>query len=394
MVDEQRRRALPAAVWWAAAAFATLLGFSRISFGLLLPFIKHDFPASYTEYGIVASANFAGYLAGLIGTTLLPRRFHDRRSNVLAIWTIAMSLALSAAAPNLAIIAGARFINGIAQAVATMLTIGLTLSIVPHELRGRASGILWGGGGAGIVLCALSLPYAGSADTGWRFVWLVMALVTAAVVFGLQRVLPERAASPAKDLASAPTDRIAIAILCVQYFFFGAGFADYFTYAPAFAREIVTSSGAFAVAWIIMGVAGMVGGSLWGHFLDGSRRGMTLGASLLVTGIGAFALLIPDLAAAAASAILVGGGSFGVPAQTTALARRFSSADQYVYALSVVTATFGLGQTLGAPLAGWLADAHGLGSAIALSAVIFAAGGLVALGIALRAERRTPAHRA
>ena len=83
---------------------------------------------------------------------------------------------------------------------------------------------------------------------------------------------------------------------------------------------------------------------------------------------------------------MVGSGSFGTPAQTTALTRRFSSAHGYVFALSIVTATFGVGQTLGAPLGGWLADAHGLSSAIATSAGIFGAGGLVALAIALRAR--------
>ena len=300
MPEAQRRPRLPAAVWWGGAAFAALLGFSRISFGLLLPFIKHEFPASYTAYGVVASANFAGYLLALVAMAVLPRRFHDRRNNTIALAVVALTLALSAFAPNLTVIALARFINGLAQGVATMLTIGLALSIVPHELRGRASGVLWGGGGAGIIVCAFALPYAAGALGGWRVVWFAMALVTAAVVFGLHRVLPDHASPPAQQTAdSPPTDRIAIALLCVQYFFFGAGFADYFTYAPAFAHQIVNSTQAFAIAWIITGVAGMLGGSIWGHFLDGSRRGMTLGACLLLSAAGALALLVPSLAAAA-----------------------------------------------------------------------------------------------
>jgi predicted MFS family arabinose efflux permease len=389
MVEVERQPALPIAVWWASASFAALIGFSRVSFGLLLPFIKHEFPASYTEYGIIASANFAGYLIGLIGTMVLPRRFHNRKSNTIAMWMIALSLAVTALAPNLETITIARFINGLAQAVGTMLTIGLALSVVQPALRGRASGLLWGGGGAGIILCALALPYAASVMNGWRVIWCVMALLTAVIFVGLHRVLPERAVVAAGESANVPTDGIAIGILCVQYFLFGLGFADYFTYAPAFAREILASTAAFSVAWIILGAAGGLGGSIWGRLLDGSRRGMTLGSCLLLCGAGAAALLIPNLAAAAMSAVLVGSCSFGTPAQTTALARRFASGQNYVYALSIVTATFGVGQTLGAPLGGWLADGRGLSSAISVSAAIFAVAGLVALTVGTRAPERT-----
>lgn len=378
---------LPAAVWWSAAAFAALIGFSRVSFGLLLPFIKSEFPASYTAYGIAAAANFAGYLAGLVGTAFLPRHFHDRRANTIALATLAITLAVSAVAPTLAVIAAARFFNGLSQAVATMLTIGLTFSIVPHALRGRASGVVWGGGGVGIVLCAAALPYAAAHLGGWRAIWVVMAVITAFVAFALHRVLPDHAAheAPQSD-GHSTTDRPAIAILCAQYFFFGLAFAGYFTYAPALARELIAGTIPFAVAWALTGIAGIAGGSIWGGVLDRSRRGLSLGACLLLGAAGAAVLLAPNLAAAAVSALLVGSCSFGTPAQTTALTRRFSSTHDYVYALTIVTATFAVGQTLGAPLGGWIADASGLASAIGVSAAIFAIGGAVALTIAVRAR--------
>lgn len=379
---------LPASVWWSGAAFAALIGFSRVSFGLLLPFIKTQFPASYTAYGIAAAANFAGYLAGLLGTALLPRRFHDRRTNTIALATLALSLALSAIAPTLPVIAAARFLNGLAQSVAAMLTIGLTLSTVPHALRGRTSGILWGGGGIGIALCALALPYAAAQASGWRAIWMAMAALTAFITIALHRVLPDHAAheAPQLDAKTSATDRIAIAILCAQYFFFGAAFADYFTYAPAYARELIAGTIPFAIAWALTGIAGTAGGSIWGHLLDRSRRGLSLGVCLLLGAAGAAALLAPGLGAAAVSALLVGSSSFGIPTQTTALTRRFSGTHDYVFALTIVTATFAVGQTLGAPFGGWIADRGGLSTAIAASAAIFAIGGAIALAVGIRAR--------
>ncbi|HEY5350232.1 MAG TPA: YbfB/YjiJ family MFS transporter, partial [Candidatus Lustribacter sp.] len=131
------------------------------------------------------------------------------------------------------------------------------------------------------------------------------------------------------------------------------------------------------------------GGGLWGHFLDGSRRGLTLGLCLVLGGVGAAALVLHHLLAAILSAVLVGACVFGTPAQTTALTRRFSSRHDYVRALSLVTAAFAVGQTLGAPIGGAIADAHGLGNAVLLSAAVFAFGGVVAFAIALRVRTST-----
>ena len=374
------------AVWWAGAAFAALLGFSRISFGLLLPFIKHEFPASYTAYGIVAAANFAGYLVGLVAIPLVPRRFHDRRSNTIAMALIAITLALSAIAPSLALLAGARFVNGIAQAVGTILTIGLTLSLVETRLRGRASGIVWGGGAVGIALCALGLPFAAVVVNGWRAIWIIMALLSAIAAVGLHRVLPERALDTTSGDLGPTSDRPAIAILAAQYALFGAAFALYFTYAPAFARDIIAGTGAFALAWFLTGIAGIAGGSVWGHWLDRSRRGLTLGACLGLAGVGAAALLFHNPFAGACSAIVVGGCAFGTPAQTAALVRRFSSGADYMHVLSIVTIAFAIGQTIGAPLGGAIADAQGLAASVLTSAAFFALAGVTALAIALRSS--------
>src|SRR2546427_4057679 len=55
--------------WWAAASFAANLGFSRISYGLLLPSIRMDLRGDYSAYGLIGTANFVGYL---LGTLVVP----------------------------------------------------------------------------------------------------------------------------------------------------------------------------------------------------------------------------------------------------------------------------------------------------------------------------------
>ena len=64
--------------WWTAAAFATIVGFSRISYGLFLPSIQANIGGSLSSYGVVNAANFAGYLLGTLALPLLPARAHKQ----------------------------------------------------------------------------------------------------------------------------------------------------------------------------------------------------------------------------------------------------------------------------------------------------------------------------
>ncbi|QBD77638.1 YbfB/YjiJ family MFS transporter [Ktedonosporobacter rubrisoli] len=48
--------------WWAAGLMATILGFSRLSYGLLLPALRTSLLGSYSLLGLIGTINFAGYL--------------------------------------------------------------------------------------------------------------------------------------------------------------------------------------------------------------------------------------------------------------------------------------------------------------------------------------------
>src|SRR5262245_3309425 len=53
-------------VWWAACSFAAILGFSRLSYGLLFPAVQRDLGGTYSGYGTLATLNFVGYLLGTL----------------------------------------------------------------------------------------------------------------------------------------------------------------------------------------------------------------------------------------------------------------------------------------------------------------------------------------
>jgi predicted MFS family arabinose efflux permease len=378
---------MPRAVWWASWTFVGLVGFSRVSFGLLLPFVKHDYPATYGVYGTVAAANFAGYLVALIALPLVPRAWQTRRANTIAIGVIALTLAASGLAPDLVSLAVARFVNGLAQGVATILTIGLTLALVEPAARGRASGILWGGGGIGIALAGGSIPIAAASPFAWRWVWLAMAVLVAFGIVGLHRSLPDRMSGSVATDDARGNDGPALVVLGAQYTLFGLAFGAYISFAPAFAHALVSGAVALAIAWIITGASAAVGSDLWGRALDRSPRGLTLAICLALGAVGTALLLAAHLAGDVVSAILFGSSSVGGPAQTSALTRRYADGASYVRALSLITMVFAVGQTVGALVGGRIADLAGLGATVSVSSLLFAAAALAALLLLTRPRR-------
>jgi fucose permease len=64
----------PRLIVWAALGFAFNLGFSRLSYGLLLPALRHDFAAPYSVFGLVYTANLVGYFLEPLGRRLCSSR--------------------------------------------------------------------------------------------------------------------------------------------------------------------------------------------------------------------------------------------------------------------------------------------------------------------------------
>lgn len=142
--------------WWAAFSFAVILGFSRLSYGLLLPTIRSDLSGSYGSYGLVGTANFAGYLGGTLGVPFLLARYNDRiKLNLVALLGMNLTLIASAFSFDLWQLGFWRFLIGFFSAVATVLTMALTLERIFPTQRGRASGLAWMGGSLGIVISGL-----------------------------------------------------------------------------------------------------------------------------------------------------------------------------------------------------------------------------------------------
>ncbi|MBA2680888.1 MAG: YbfB/YjiJ family MFS transporter [Ktedonobacteraceae bacterium] len=385
--------------WLAASSFAALLGFARLSYGLLLPALRADLGGSYSIYGVLSTINFVGYLLGTLTTPVLLVRVQNRSAlNTSAMLATSVTLLASALSLNVWQLGTWRFLIGFFSATATVLTMTLTLECILPSERGKASGLVWLGGALGILLSGLIAPPIIGAGTssGWRVVWVVMALLSAASAIGFH--ISRRRADP--PLAKLPnqTERTAtrsqqhiwltlrpmfqprrLLFLVLSYFCFGGGYIIYFTFfISLLAQQGVPAQNAGFV-WAAIGFTGAISGWLWGNFIDRWPTGYMLTAPLALGALGSLTVLTGNLLWEAIGAALIGLTAFiAPPLIVTALLKRAVSDAEYATNFSALTALFAIGQILGPLVAGQVIERSGLAAGTAISALVLAFGAIFA----------------
>lgn len=384
------QRAFSAVTIWAALAFAAFLGFSRLSYGLLLPAIRATFPTSYGTFGLVGSANLAGYLLGTLVLPLIAARVPSRLwLNTGALLVINAGMVAAALSPTLPVLALWRGVVGIASAWVAILTLALTLGeVAPHE-RGQAAGIIWAGGALGLVISGILAPVVIGAHSplGWRAVWVGMGVAGCGAAWGLHHALarsttppPARAAGALRLGLVALGRPPGMLLLPLAYLLFGMGHIIYFTYFIALiVRQGVPGTGV-GLVWSLIGVAGCAGGLLWGRALDRWPTGYTLALALGLGALGAGTVAPGNIVFEGGGALLMGASFIGTPALFTGMLRRTVAPDLYTDSLSLLTAAVALGQAVAPVVGGVLVDATGLQTGTALAALPLALGGILAAG--------------
>ncbi len=359
------------------AALAGAMGIGRFLLTPALPMMAEGTGLSPAAAGLVASANFAGYLAGALalGFVTLPR---PRRLVLAALALSALTTALMAAVSDPLAWALLRALGGAASAAVLVGGSALVMGALGRAGRPGLGAVHFGGVGAGIALSAGLAAPALVADDGWAPLWAMGGAASLALLAVAARLLPREAPGPAPGAAplapGEPLSRLAFAYGCV-----GFGYVVLATFLVAMLREGESGRTAETLAWAAVGLAALPSIALW------SWAGRRLGAvtafrlAMLIEAAGvALGALLGGAVALVVAAIALGGTFMGLTALgLLEAARRAGPASGR--ALGIMTASFGLGQILGPAFAGWAREATG-GYALPglVAAAVLVAGALVA----------------
>jgi predicted MFS family arabinose efflux permease len=387
-------------VWWAACSFAAILGFSRLSYGLLLPAVQRDLGGTYGVYGTLATLNFVGYLLGTLCVPLVLA--HTRRRLALTTGaSLAMSGALLASASSVTLwqLGIWRVLIGVFSAPALVLTMALTLECIAPAKRGKASGLIWTGGAVGILLSGLLAPalLTTGNSAGWRLVWIAMGIGGCMATLGFH--VSRRAAMrthglllPVQEEASVVVSRSSLwtmlrslvqprglLFLTLAYGCFGGGYILYLTFFIALLEQQGVPVFSAGFVWAGIGLAGVCSGWLWGRVIDRWPTGLSLAVPLLLGAGGALSILAGNQGWEYAGAALMGFSAFIAPALMVSVLLKRAVADaDYAATFSMLTACFALGQILGPLLGSFAIERLGLAGGTASSGFILGAAAVCA----------------
>jgi len=352
------------------------------SYTPILPAMQRSVGFGTGTAGLLASANYAGYLVGALLIAVAPPGMPRRRILIGCLVAVGITTALMAGTTDTVAWGVIRFFSGIASVGVFVLASGLVLGELRRQGRIALAGWLYAGVGIGIAVSGLAVR-AGTDALGWRGDWLTLAAVASAAVFPCWRWLPrpdaETAVSPAGQRRSHLFPNFGLALVFGAYFLEAVGYIVTGTFLVAIVNRTPGREVTGATVWIVVGLAAVPAAVLW--TATAARLGLTR-ALALAYGAQACGILLPILGGVGAdyaSAILFGGTFIGITALTLTLAGQLAPPDRTAELIGLLTAAYGVGQIIGPVFAASLASrAHSFTPAlIAASAIVFLGGMLM-----------------
>lgn len=379
MTDDASRKVTAVAIG-GLIALASAMGIGRFVYTPILPFMVESLDLSKSEAGLIASANFFGYLVGALAAAMNGLPGGRRGWLLAALAASAVSTGAMGLTSSLEAQVVLRFAGGVASAFVLVFGSALVLDRLAAAGRSHLFAVHFAGVGFGIALSAVLVALLAAGGYDWRAQWIASGVVSLLALGAVAWLVPNTA-EPERQAAPEPSavvDRRLIALI-TAYGLFGFGYVITATFISTIVRMSPEISAIEPVIWLFVGLAAIPSVVLWSWI--GRRWGndRAFAAACIVEALGvAMSVLMDDALAVAISAALLGGTFVGITALGLALARGLATGDPR-RGLALMTAAFGLGQIIGPIIAGIAFDLSGsfLAPSLAAAAALVIAAGLV-----------------
>jgi len=345
------------------------IGIGRFVYTPILPPMLAALGMSKATAGLIASANFAGYLVGALGAARAPLPGPRRWWLLGALGFSAASTAFMGWDGGLGWFLALRFLGGVASALVLILASALVMDRLAAAGRPALSAVHFAGVGVGISVSAMLV----ASVSGWEAMWRASGVASIIGLVAAALLLPhgmEQSAAASTSSAAAPDP--SLRRMTIAYGLFGFGYVITATFLVAIVRAEVPRLE--PVIWVMVGLGAAPSVWLWGAL---GRRIGTAPAFAIAAVMEAIGVLASVASAGVLSvclgAILLGGTFMGLTALGLTRARELAKGDAR-RAMAAMTGAFGAGQIAGPLVAGVVSDA--LGGFLVPSAT--AATGLVA----------------
>jgi predicted MFS family arabinose efflux permease len=326
----------------------------------ILPPMVQALGLSQSAAGLIASANFLGYLIGAL-VAALPSLPGSRRAWVLGGLAVsAVTTTTMGAAGTLPEFLALRLVGGAASAFVLIIGSTLVLEHLAEKNRSELSALHFAGVGSGIAVSAALVAGLLAFGQSWRVLWLASGTLSATALVAVILLLPRgRAASHASKPHARAGLGPGLRRLIIAYGLYGFGYVITATFIVAIVRATPTIRDLEPVVWIVFGLSAAPSIGVWTRIARRTGLPTAFALACVVEALGVLASVACQTATGIfVAAVLVGGTFMGLTALGLIWARQLASGDPR-RALAMVTGAFGLGQIIGPVFAGILSDRLG-----------------------------------
>jgi predicted MFS family arabinose efflux permease len=374
-----------------SACFVALMmamGIGRFALTPQMPHLLSEGQIDLTAAGLIAAANYLGYLLGAVDAMFAHRPQQVQRRLHGGLWLCVLLTLASFWADGFWSHLVLRFGTGVASAWVLVMITSLSQPLAAAAGRPRLGALVFAGPGLGIFLTGLLALVSHLLNQTSATLWLIYAAAALVMMLGVWRILPTPVATATVAASAVSPSNRGIGRLAVIYALYGVGYIIPATFLSQMATAQFHGEWQADLFWPCFGLAAALGVllvSLRRHDPETTRHWLMV--TLWLQAAGVFACLLGSGLGLALGVILCG-TPFLACMQLVMQRSRELAPHATQRNAGMLTACFAVGQLSG-PLLAALSSHFSGGLHPAL--VIAGSGLLIAGGLAMQSTNADPA---
>lgn len=340
----------------------TTFGIARFIYTPLFPLMQAELGFGEQWAGLLAAANYVGYLCGALGSVFIHSINTKRYLFKLAIVVAAATNIAMGIIQNDTVWLLLRFLSGLASAGGMVIGSGLMMLAVNPRHSATALGIHFSGVGIGIALGALWVLFLQDIQ-GWQGLWvssgiLILVLGLPGLWFTRWHLNPHKKAA-IEAAVPQRAFKLLITLIALAYFCEGVGYVISATFLVSILQKSALVPHLGDYAWVVVGLAAAPSCWLWSRLARhiGDFPALVMAYVIQAVGI-ALPVFSTSESVAILGALLFGGTFMGIVSMVLMYGGRLAGS-RPTQLMGLLTACFGVAQIIGPAIAGWMAEQQG-----------------------------------